>query len=61
MCVRMLREDAELVRFRPNFTIYDDDDSRRLCAKVVADLDINNKLFPLNMIRSRSVLPENAG
>ena len=33
MCVRMLREDPELIGYRPNFTIYDDDDSRRLWSR----------------------------
>ena len=54
MCVRILREDGELVGYRPNFTIYDDDDSRRLVKTIMADLDIDQKQFPMNSIRAAS-------
>ena len=60
MCVRILREDGELLGYRPNFSIYDDDDSRRLVREIMADLDINNKLFPLNLIRSKISAAKNA-
>ena len=60
MCVRMLREDPELVGYRPNFTIYDDDDSRRLVKSIMADLDIDQKQFPLNAIRSKISSAKNA-
>ena len=60
MCVRMLREDPELVGYRPNFTIYDDDDSRRLVKTIMADLDIDQKQFPLNSIRSKISSAKNA-
>ena len=53
MCVRMLREDPELVGYRPNFTIYDDDDSKRLVKSIMADLDIDQKQFPMNSIRAK--------
>ena len=52
MCVRILREDGELLGYRPNFTIYDDDDSRRLVRDIMADLEIDPKRFPLNSIRA---------
>ncbi|MCI1666307.1 MAG: UvrD-helicase domain-containing protein [Atopobiaceae bacterium] len=60
MCVRILREDAEAIGFRPNFTIYDDDDSKRLVKRIMADLDIEPKQFPLNMIRSKIGSAKNA-
>ena len=60
MCVRMLREDPELVGYRPNFTIYDDDDSRRLVKSIMADLSIDPKSFPLNSIRSKISAAKNA-
>ena len=53
MCVRMLREDARLVGFEPNFAIYDDDDSRRLVRQIMEDLRIDSKAYPINMVRSR--------
>ena len=52
MCVRILREDAELLGYRSNFSIYDDDDSRRLVRDIMNDLDIDPKQFPLNSLRA---------
>lgn len=52
MCVRILREDADLLGYRPNFSIYDDDDSRRLVKAIMAELDIDAKQAPPNAIRS---------
>jgi DNA helicase-2/ATP-dependent DNA helicase PcrA len=60
MCVRMLREDAERLGYRDNFTIYDDDDSRRLVRQIMNDADIDPKQFPLNMIRSKISSAKNA-
>ena len=60
MCVRMLREDAEAIGFRPNFSIYDDDDSRRLVRDIMGDLDVDTRQFPLNMIRSKISSAKNA-
>ena len=60
MCVRMLREDPELIGYRPNFTIYDDDDSRRLVKTIMADLDIDQKQFPMNSIRAKISAAKNA-
>lgn len=53
MCVRMLREDSEAVGFGPNFTIYDDDDSKRLVKAIMADLDIDVRQFPMASLRSK--------
>jgi len=53
MCVRMLREDGELLGYQPNFTIYDDDDSKRLVKNIMGDLDIDQKQCPLPSIRSK--------
>ncbi len=60
MCVRMLREDPERAGFRPNFSIYDEDDSRRLVKVIMADLDIDQKQFPMQAIRSRISTAKNA-
>ena len=60
MCVRMLREDPELIGYRPKFTIYDDDDSRRLVKTIMADLDIDQKQFPMNSIRAKISSAKNA-
>ena len=60
MCVRMLREDADLLGYTGQFTIYDDDDSRRMVRDIMQALDIDQKQFPLNMIRSRISAAKNA-
>ncbi|MBQ6491530.1 MAG: UvrD-helicase domain-containing protein [Atopobiaceae bacterium] len=60
MCVRMLREDADLLGYTSNFTIYDDDDSRRLVRAIMDDLGIDQKQFPVNMVRSRISAAKNA-
>ena len=60
MCVRMLREDADLLGYGPNFTIYDDDDSKRLVKQIMADLDLDPKQHALPAIRSRISAAKNA-
>lgn len=60
MCVRMLREDPELVGYAPNFTIYDDDDSKRLVKSIMADLDLDPKQFPLPSLRAKISAAKNA-
>ncbi len=60
MCVRMLRDDAELIGYKTNFSIYDDDDSKRLVRQIMTDLDIDQRHFPLPAIRSRISAAKNA-
>ncbi len=60
MCVRMLRADAARLGFTSNFTIYDDDDSKRLVKSVMAELEISDKTYPVNGIRNRISSAKNA-
>ena len=60
MCVRMLREDADLLGYTGQFTIYDDDDSRRMVREIMQSLDIDQKNFPINMIRGKISAAKNA-
>ncbi len=60
MCVRILREDADLLGYQPNFSIYDDDDSRRLIKSIMSELDIDQKQAPLNSIRALISQAKNA-
>ncbi|MEG2517806.1 MAG: UvrD-helicase domain-containing protein [Raoultibacter sp.] len=53
MCVRMLRSDAERLGFTKNFTIYDDDDSKRLVKEIMAEFDIDPKRWPIQTLRGR--------
>ncbi len=52
MCVRMLREDGERLGYGSNFSIYDDDDSRRLVTQIMNDLNLDQKQFPLRAVRA---------
>ena len=60
MCVRILREDADLLGYSGQFTIYDDDDSRRMVREIMQGLDIDQKNFPINMIRGKISAAKNA-
>ena len=60
MCVRMLREDADLLGYTGQFTIYDDDDSRRMVREIMIHLGIEQKQYPINMIRSKISTAKNA-
>lgn len=53
LCARILRRECKVLGYGSNFTIYDADDSLRLCKQVQKDLDIAEKLFP-----PRAVLAE---
>ena len=53
MCVRILRANAESLGFGTNFTIYDDVDAKRLIKLICIDLNVNTKIYPENMIRSK--------
>ncbi|MBQ9058602.1 MAG: UvrD-helicase domain-containing protein [Atopobiaceae bacterium] len=60
MCVRMLREDGERLGYRSNFTIYDDDDSKRLVKTIMEEFNIDPRHFPINMIRGKISSAKNA-
>ncbi len=53
MCVRILRQDAERIGYTRAFTIYDTDDQKRLVKTIMAELDLNPKLFQVNGIMNR--------
>ncbi len=60
MCVRILREDGEAIGYRPTFSIYDDDDSRRLVKQIMSELDIDQKQAPVNAVRALISAAKNA-
>ncbi len=53
MCVRILRSDCERLGFSQGFTIYDDDDSKRLMKQILEELNIDQKRYPVNALRNR--------
>jgi DNA helicase-2/ATP-dependent DNA helicase PcrA len=52
-CVRVLRREAELLGHTSSFTIYDEDDRKRMLASVIAGLDIDAKRFPVSTFVGR--------
>jgi DNA helicase-2/ATP-dependent DNA helicase PcrA len=52
-CVRILRREADLLGHTPSFTIYDEDDRKRMLASVIAGLDIDAKRFPVSTFVGR--------
>lgn len=52
-CVRILRAEAEVLGYKRSFTIYDDDDSKRLIKDVMRELEVDPQVFPINNIRNR--------
>ncbi len=53
MCVRILRADCERLGFAQGFTIYDDDDSKRLVKQIYDELNIDQKRYPIPAVRNR--------
>lgn len=53
MCVRILRADCERIGFYQGFTIYDDDDSKRLMKQILEELNVDPKRYPINALRNR--------
>ncbi|MDH4139788.1 MAG: DUF3553 domain-containing protein [Coriobacteriia bacterium] len=52
-CVRMLRLDAERLGYDRNFTIYDEDDRKRMISAVMGELEVDPKRFPPNGVGVR--------
>lgn len=42
---RILRQNAQLVGYTPNYTIYDSSDSRSLIKTIIKDLDLDEKIY----------------
>ncbi|WP_082502080.1 UvrD-helicase domain-containing protein [Williamsia sp. Leaf354] len=67
-CVRILRAQAALIESRnSNFSIYDADDSKRLLAMIVRDLDLDPKKFSprgsgihISNLKNELISPESA-
>lgn len=53
MCVRILRTHADKLGFTHNFTIYDDDDQKRLIKEIMKSEQIDEQSWSINAIRGR--------
>lgn len=57
ICLRILKQDIELLGYRKNFIIYDTDDQVTLVKNIMADLDLDTKKFnPKSMLGKISSL-----
>lgn len=52
LCAKILRFDGDRLGYTPRFTIYDDDDQKRVIKEVYKDLNIDDKFFPIKSTRS---------
>ena len=53
MCVRILRAEAKTLGLKSSFSIYDDDDSRRLMTMVSRELDLDPKRYPARSLTTQ--------
>ncbi len=50
MCLRMLRYQSEILGYKTGFTVYDESDKKALIKRIVKDLNINEKDFPISLL-----------
>lgn len=53
MFLRILRTEAERIGFPPNFTIYDQTDSRSLLKSIIKEMQLDDKVYKPNVIQCR--------
>ena len=58
---RILRQWGEAVGLRKDFVIYDDDDQKRLLARVLIDLKVPERMFPVRQVLSAIDRAKNQG
>ncbi len=59
MCLRILRAYAEEAGMRPNFTIYDTDDTKKLITDCMKQLNVDEKIISAKTIMNRISLAKN--
>lgn len=52
ICMRILRVHGEKLGYRPGFSIYDTDDSKKAIASAMKALNIDEKAFPLKSVQN---------
>lgn len=57
---RILRQNAERIGFKPNFTIYDTADSKSLVKTIIKDMDLDEKIYKPSVILSAISSAKNA-
>jgi ATP-dependent DNA helicase UvrD/PcrA len=68
LSARLLRREAPLLGFGPNYTIYDEDDSQALIKRLLEQRDLSPKAYPpralhalISGAKNRMMLPEELG
>jgi DNA helicase-2/ATP-dependent DNA helicase PcrA len=51
-CARILRRDIEKLGYKRSFSIYDDDDQKTLIKRLLAGLNLDEKLYPVQAVRA---------
>ena len=59
ICTRILRQEAELLGYTRDFTIYDTTDSKSVIKHIVKDMQLDEKTYKPNVILSRISLAKN--
>lgn len=59
ICARILRMEGNNLGFTSNFSIYDDDDTKRLLKTILKELDISDKEFPVESVKAQISLLKN--
>lgn len=52
-CVRILRREIENIGYKSSFTIYDDDDSKRVVKECIKKLNFDEKLLNFKVVRNK--------
>ncbi|MBS7263720.1 MAG: UvrD-helicase domain-containing protein [Eubacteriales bacterium] len=52
MCLRILRANAEAAGYRSGFTVYDEDDSKKVIAEAYRKFSINDKILPIKSVKN---------
>ncbi|MCL4542692.1 MAG: UvrD-helicase domain-containing protein [Deltaproteobacteria bacterium] len=50
-CLKLLRRHADLIGYNRSFAIFDEDDSGKILSKIVASLNISEKIFTQSKVR----------
>ena len=53
MFLRILRSEAEHIGFAPNFTIYDQTDSKSLLKTIIKEMQLDDKVYKPNVVQNR--------
>ena len=61
LSARMLRQWGQTVGLRKDFVIYDDDDQKRLLGRVLTDLKVPERMFPVRQVLSAIDRAKNQG